>query len=280
MKHRLLASLGSAILLAACATGPGSGWGEITGEISTGFEPPAERLTDDGRLKTDNSYRIRIDTLEVELGDVQLLASEGAVAAADDVEFDPADPPPGYSNCHAGHCHAEDGSLPTYEEIRQRLSGADSVTERTLVTLPTPELKIGSRQVVSVDESHCEPSCLIDDMVTIDTAALPVGHLHLTGVVESIVDSENFPEAVGFEVEVHIDTSLRETLALSFDPDSLPVAELGGHFSLTPRLLDGIDWPTAMTGATLSEEALEQIRENFLESEWHVDVRWKEAIEE
>lgn len=108
------------LLLTACTFTPGQGFGELRGAtLTTAFTPGAARDLGGGAFLTNQAQQVRVDRFELELGDVSLLELQGGGA----VSFDPANPPPGYSLCHGGHCHADDGSLVDYSEIEAELAG-------------------------------------------------------------------------------------------------------------------------------------------------------------
>lgn len=85
-------------LLAGCVWGPG--------------EPFVELVQVDLQVEVDGDADARVTGARLLLQSLQ-----GGVS------FDPADPPEGYSLCHNGHCHKDDGTLPTYEQIEAELAG-------------------------------------------------------------------------------------------------------------------------------------------------------------
>lgn len=114
-------------LLSACAIDDGRGWGELELSTTGGIDVPAGRY--DTALKAYNSaddYRIQIDSFDYQITRVSLLASGGG-----SISFDPENPPPPYTNCHAGHCHRTDSdTTESFEEIEAKLNsnGAASAT--------------------------------------------------------------------------------------------------------------------------------------------------------
>lgn len=129
-------SLWLCIALAGCAWQAGQPWGIADASVRLRSSVPADRLTGDGRIRTASEYLWKIDSLHVELDGAQLLLA----ADAGSVDFDPAKPPAGYSNCHGGHCHAADGRLVDYADIQAELLGSASgaaVVDLGLVATPT-----------------------------------------------------------------------------------------------------------------------------------------------
>ena len=94
------------LLLLGCAFGPGHGFGEIAAaDLAVAFEPGEARDLGDGWVLANTGDRFTLDTLVFTVESLDLLALEGGGSAT----FDPANPPAGYSLCHGGHCHADDG---------------------------------------------------------------------------------------------------------------------------------------------------------------------------
>lgn len=119
MRARLALSL-VVLSLGGCLA-EGSPWGSVT--LSMRLElPVGDGATDaEGRLITPRGFALDIDSLVVEPTDLRLaLAPPGDSVAG----FDPADPPPGYSLCHNGHCHHDDGRLVDYEDIAAEIAAA------------------------------------------------------------------------------------------------------------------------------------------------------------
>ena len=119
----------------SCAFDDGDPWARASFELSLGFEPGAARLDDEGRLVTPGDWAIALETPIAHVDSVTLtMAGEAGT-----LSFDPAEPPPGYSLCHNGHCHADDGRLVDYEDIELELATACPVpvgTELYWTALP------------------------------------------------------------------------------------------------------------------------------------------------
>ncbi len=112
--------LAAALTLASigCVDGPGHGSGLLQLRLSVVFDLPAERLDAEGRWQTAHGYALALTSLEWTPAAIAVLGAEAV-----SLPFDPAKPPDGYANCHNGHCHKADGSLPTYAEIAAELGG-------------------------------------------------------------------------------------------------------------------------------------------------------------
>ncbi|MBQ9396593.1 MAG: hypothetical protein IJU23_13900 [Proteobacteria bacterium] len=122
----------STILAAAFAsacTENGKAMAHATFHIDTALVTDAG--TETGSTYTaQNGDQIRIDSLEVEVESIALVAAGNG--SSGDVEFDPANPPAPFTNCHGDHCHStESDATYTFDEIRQIL--ADKASGKTSV---------------------------------------------------------------------------------------------------------------------------------------------------
>jgi hypothetical protein len=117
VKFSLLALLP---LVFGCAFDAGHGFATVEAASLEGrFEPgPARRI--EGGFLTDLGYAVALEQLTLEVDELGLdsLTTAGAGGT-----FDPAHPPPGYTLCHGGHCHADDGSLVSYAEVEAEIAG-------------------------------------------------------------------------------------------------------------------------------------------------------------
>ncbi len=107
------------LLLAACTTGPGAPFATLEGaELALDLHPTEARDLGD-RTLTNEGWEIEVHGIELAIASIHVDDLQGAVG----VEFDPANPPAGYSLCHGGHCHADSGALVAYAEIEAELAG-------------------------------------------------------------------------------------------------------------------------------------------------------------
>lgn len=135
----LLGCLAVAIvaLSPSCAWQPGQPWGELRVRLASQWQVPSDRQLADGRFRTASEYLWKLEEAEVTWHALDaIVAPEGAALA-----FDPAKPPAGYSTCHGGHCHADDGRLVDYADIQaELLGGAGGSTTVTLAVDATQAL--------------------------------------------------------------------------------------------------------------------------------------------
>lgn len=117
--QRLLRLLPFLLLGAAagCTFARGDWFAEVDAVLDTALVMPPSRDAGDGWHKLDTDYQVRFDQVELGIATIDLVDFAGGAGG-----FDPANPPPGYSNCHNGHCHHTSGALVTYEEIEAELA--------------------------------------------------------------------------------------------------------------------------------------------------------------
>lgn len=215
---------------AGCAAGDGTAWGVWYPELST-VHDAATRETDDGAVRTVLQYHVSVDELSLELAEVQLLgAAEGASAG-----FDPASPPEGYSLCHAGHCHADDGTLVDYADIEQELLGgssggavASSVVDASAPLDTTPTVVPGG---------SCADGCMLERGALASVAVRVVrADLRLT-----VTDPEvgRLGEPVEFVASVPLDATVAAALSARVG-DAAPHLYTALTLTLAPTWLDDL----------------------------------------
>jgi hypothetical protein len=237
-------------LVAGGALAPGCAWdvGEpfarLTARIEARLEVPADRDLGDGWQMLATSYQIAIDTLVVEAGAVALGdAGDGAGV------FDPANPPPGYSLCHNGHCHAEDGSLVPYEDIAAELGGG-GVT--TVTRLPVGVLDL----VASVARGlECTPSCDLP-RANIVVATLDVTRVQASGRVRDGGSPPRFGGERAWALDLAFAADqpvvLSSPLDLPADRAHDPGVTLDLTLALTSRVFDAVAWAELDAEASLA----------------------------
>ncbi len=226
--------------LAGCATGPGTGFATLRDlSLDAAFDPGAARDLGDGRFLTDQGYAVRWTALSADVDRLALQELQGGGAA-----FDPAEPPPGYTLCHGGHCHAEDGRLVDYADVEAELAGdAASFDDVVWVEVgrvdlldpgaaapgaiaPSPELPAARLTRVALRGVHVdaafEASAAPDDPDTwSDAAALDV---EITAGFELVVD-RHAPERVAVAVGWVPDGTLLDGQDLSAGVDPALLAD-------------------------------------------------------
>ncbi len=229
----LLPALAAALLLSGCAFGPGEPYAVLAPSLDARLVTAPGRDAGDGWQRLSSDYQVRFTALRLETTAITLL--DGGPPT--ELSFNPAQPPPGYSLCHAGHCHKDDGTLPTYEEIEAEISGRD-VAPNALAELPTGPLDLLAGASLALS---CEPGCELG-AARIARASLPVTKLLVEGTIR---DGRAEPRLEG-EVPLRFEAAANPLLTLSWTLDvpadrrEPPHVDLRLDLHLTAALLDGI----------------------------------------
>ncbi|MCP3101343.1 hypothetical protein LZ198_20935 [Myxococcus sp. K15C18031901] len=151
MKTRLLLPL---MLLSGCALDSGEGFAVLEPTVQARYAPTQDRQTGDGFQRLSSDFQVRLDNAALGVSHVELL---GGAGTSGPTTFDPANPPPGYSLCHNGHCHRSDGALVDYADIEAELNGGGGSGASLVAALHVDgELDLVSSEPVAVE---CEPDC-------------------------------------------------------------------------------------------------------------------------
>jgi len=257
---RLLLFLPS-LLLAGCTFTPGSGFTTLSGaSLGADFRPAARGDAESG-VFTDLGYTVTIDAFELELGDAELLELQGGAGGL----FDPADPPAGYSLCHNGHCHHDDGRLVSYAEIEAELAGGSAAFVPIVTLLSSGDYELLSGTAVATEVL---PSVELP-MADMSQLQLDVPWIALEGTVSG------GPEVAGLDAPIDLVVDLDPvapfTAGVDFvvGRDTEPSIELAVQLSIDGTLFDGIDFATASGGDDLvltqqTELAAADLVENLL----------------
>lgn len=204
----------TASLATGCALDAGQPYGALEARVEATVVTPPGRDAGDGWQRAGDEFEIRIDELVIEGHHIELIDVGDAALA-----FDPANPPPGYSACHDGHCHSEEtGGLVSYEEISAELAGGGGQT--VVAALPVGLLDLHSGVTRSLD---CEPSCDLPRS-HIGQAILEVESMRASGLVRDSRELPRLPGQVEWSVEIDeeiavFDHDIDVVLDRSSDPD-------------------------------------------------------------
>lgn len=274
-----LASLLLALALsasAACTFAPGDWFAELDPFLDAAFVPLADRDAGAGWQRLDTDYQALVSTASITIERIDLLDAGGASVA-----FDPANPPPGYSLCHNGHCHHESGRLVPYEEIEAELGGAGGPV--AVLGLPVGTIDLDAGFSAPLD---CVPHCGLP-LSDIRVARARLERLVLEGRIRDGRASPRIAETT-FRVELLLEGAgdsadpaavLDAPIALPVDRRHDPEVDLALFLLPTVALFDGIDFAAlATSGGHLdfalpgNEGARAQVRANLLETtfEGHV----------
>jgi hypothetical protein len=267
-RARLLLLFAALVAGAGCTFEPGRWFGVLRPSLTAGWRLPADRDAGEGWQRLSNDYQVKASSATIELGDVPLLAVAGGGGA---VRFDPASPPPGYSLCHNGHCHAADGRLVPYAEIEAELAGGrGGAGLTTAVTLRAPGVL--DLLAASVRTLSCNPACNLD-RTRILRASATVGTLSIEGTVR---DGRQPPRIAEMPFRWRLTgggdagpapPTLEAELDLPIDGKHPPLVDLGLRVELSPAVFDGVDFGALppVAGALDLAPAEDRLRANLAE---------------
>ena len=242
-------------LLGGCAFSDGEPWGEVRFALTAALDESGRAV--DGGYETSNDYVVRVESFEIEFQDVSVSAASAAAA-----DFDPADPPAGYSLCHNGHCHSDDGQLVDYDEIAIELAGASSEGGTTLQAIAT--VVALSEEELALPLGVCSNACRLErvrlGLVSLRATGVSL-RLHVTD--RRLGDAQRIPDE-GVTIELSSDDLLEWSSPLSerVDGRADPLIELAVDFRVPVTVFDGLDWsadeaPPELFTNLLDDAALE-----------------------
>jgi hypothetical protein len=272
--HLLLAT---ALATGGCASGPGGPFATVDGVIASEYAVPLDRALPDGWAKLATDYQLRITSARIGVVDAELRARTGG-GGGSGATFDPANPPPGYSLCHAGHCHRDDGALVPYEDIQAELD-AGGPTLNTIVRFP-----VGAElQALPGEERplQCEGSCDLG-LITLTEIRSTVSLLSLEGLVRDL----RAPPRISGEVPFVLFADravLRTGVRILADRSHPPHIALRIRVEPSPEHFDALDWGALARSAGVinfslpaNEESLDEVVDAFASSAMAVDVQRSE----
>jgi hypothetical protein len=233
--------------LAGCTFQDGEYFAQIRPQLSVTFVAREDRVIDARWQKLASGYEVRLEKASLQVESVQLLAAgAGATAAA----FDPARPPAGYSLCHNGHCHADDGRLVPYEEIAAATGSGGGAGPRPVLSFAVGEAfdllleSPGFRPLPCPATTECAVG-----RVHISQVKLTVSALRLEGQVRSSEGAALAGDQGHFVIDLTAApekplVSLQTTLDLPADNRHPPQVDLLVALGIGAEVLDGLAWPT------------------------------------
>lgn len=239
----LLSCLG----LGGCAWEPGQGFAVVEPTVRAAYAPLADRAAPDGYQQLSSNYQLRVDAASMRLSGIELIAIAGGSGGG----FNPANPPPGYSLCHGGHCHRDDGALIPYEQIAAEMGGGGGSS--TVATLPVAEpLNLLAPKTHAVE---CTPDCALPQ-ANVSRGRWGIEELRIEGTVRDTRVSPRIPGERRFRWVLAPDTDsdapaavLDGAVDLPSDRSTPPRAKLDLKLVLTARLFDAVDWSTLDVGS-------------------------------
>jgi hypothetical protein len=264
-RRRLLPLLACVVALpmalASCTFVPGSGFATVShAEVVAAFHPGDRGTAADGVL-TDLGYLVQVDLFELELEQAVLLELTGGAHGA----FDPADPPPGYSSCHGGHCHAADGSLVSYAEIEVELAG-DAAALTPVVTLGVEAIA----DLLTGEPLHAEVGPSVElPMVELRQLEVEAHRLVLEATVSGGPEGGELAAPVALRVDLEGHLRFGGGVDLDVDRDSAPELDLIVELPIDGALFDHLDWSALATDGAIEltdpeDEAATELIEHLL----------------
>ncbi|MCB9741415.1 MAG: hypothetical protein H6741_29930 [Alphaproteobacteria bacterium] len=211
------------LALAACTFSPGAEGFTTIEEASLSGRLDVE----DASWVTDLGAVVTLETATLSLGDLSMQALSGGA-----VDFDPANPPEGYTLCHGGHCHTTDGDLVDYVDIIQELSGGQASFEEVAAFEGEHVLDLLSDEALPLSTST--PHLPITEITRVEGAWLEPGLL-LEGTVGD--GDESVPLTITLTPEV----ALAGGLSLPVDRAQAARVAVDLSVELPATLLDGVD---------------------------------------
>jgi hypothetical protein len=244
-----------AMALAGCTFDAGNWFGTLAGSLTAAYVPKPERDAGGGWQRLASDYQVRVTSAAVAVQETQLLGGQNVGSLG----FDPAKPPPGYTLCHNGHCHATDGRLVSYEDISAELAmrqGGGGL--QAVVTLSGA----GSLDLLAPSERPlaCQPSCNLE-RTQITRVVVTIETLVLDGVAR---DGRSPPRFAG-ERPFHFQRASGEggapstvsvALDLPIDRKHAPRVRLALSLEATAAVLDAIDFASPIPEGRLGEVSL------------------------
>jgi hypothetical protein len=234
----LLLAVASLLAALSGCLGNGLPWGQLTASMAVSFSPSEGRLDPQGRLKTTANYAVDIDQITIGFDALSVvLAAQGAA------NFDPANPPEGYSLCHNGHCHSDRGALVDYEDIALEMA-AGSGGARVTVALD-PERKVLTPTPVEIGITPCDPSPCEIPLGELAGLEVKVATLTISGTAYDTLTGDAArltDEGYTFDVTVPVTTTLTTQLEGSVGPGESVRLNLAATFEFPSAVFDDIDF--------------------------------------
>ncbi len=248
MRTRLLLPL---LLLSGCALEPGESFAVLEPTVRADYTPVASRDAGNGFQRLASDFQVRLDGAALGVTHIDLV---GGATGGGPTTFNPANPPPGYTNCHNGHCHRNDGALVDYEDIQAELDGGGGAAESTVASL-----HVDADLDLLVEETltpECEPSCELP-RTNVSRYQWDVASVRMEGAVRDGRATPRFTGERPFRVTLTTEgtgdagrpvLALRGSVAIPADREHKPRVKLAMSLSLTPTLFDALDWAATTPG--------------------------------
>jgi hypothetical protein len=270
-------ALGGLVVTGGCTFSDGEPYGVVSASFDASYELRDDRDVGDGTWqKLVNEMEVRVDEARLTVEVVELV---GAGSEIGSLTFDPANPPPGYSLCHNGHCHSDSGDLVDYEDIQAELAAGEGGTASTALVLQggTDDLLDGAPLSLACGD------CLLD-RGRLSLVRLSASYLVVSGVIRDGLDEPRFDGSRSFEAAVSLSPNseadgavgvIEHAVSVPLDDENPSQVTLALNLTTSASLLDGID-PEMVAAASVETVAIDDvstIRSAFSELELDVRVR-------
>jgi hypothetical protein len=232
------------LLATGCALDAGEGFAVLQPSVQAAYTSPASREVGDGYQRLSSDFQVRLTTVKMRLERIDLL---GSASGGGPTSFDPANPPPGYTICHNGHCDREDGAQVPYEEVEAELGGGGAAAS-TVATLPVGELDL---LIPAPRSLECQPDCELPS-TTVSNGRWTLTALLLEGNVRDSRATPRFAGERRFQLELNSASAQTEPVAvltgaldIPSDRAHAPRVVLDLTLELTPAIFDPVDWAGA-----------------------------------
>lgn len=272
--------LSGLLAVSGCTFTAGDWFANLRPSFEAQYALRADRDVGGGWQKLNTLYQARMTRALVTVESVQLQDLGGDGSA---VGFDPANPPPGYSLCHNGHCHHDDGRLVPYAEIAAEIAGGGTSAVRTVVSFP-----VGEEDLLAPmrRELPCEPGCGIEE-AHIRRVRATLTRVVFEGFVRDGRSPARFEGEVAWKWEIALaaGTGLPPSIVdseidLPADAAHPPDVTLELTLQTSARLLDDIEWASLTRennaidlAAALNVAARDQLQKNVAESELETNIK-------
>jgi hypothetical protein len=226
-----------------CTWGEGEGFATLRGaEVSARIERDSQASFE---LETELGYAVLLELAELQLDELILEQSTGEGGEA---HFDPANPPDGYSLCHGGHCHSDDGRLVDYAEIERELATSGAAFA-PLVRLPA-DARFDLLTGVAQELGDVQPSRELP-RAEIARVTLRASALRMRGTVRG-GPANALPDAVPLSVELALSAPFRADVHADIDRDTPEHLHAGVELVVPHGLFDAVDFAAMVQDGSVS----------------------------
>lgn len=229
------------LAFSACAFVPGQPFANFDVSFGLSIDRPDGRVLDAGFERSLGSHDVKLDMVTLE--DIRVDLFSAAVSSAS-TSFDPANPPPGYTLCHNGHCHASDGSLVDYEDIEAELAAASGGGLSAVGGFSVGRVAIG--------DDPAAGSCATDrcdgQFGSVRTILVEAGSVNLSG---SVRDRDTMDETP-FSLSMNPDREIWDlSTAIDMNREMEPNIRVDLAAIVDVGMFDDVDWTEFVGGGSL-----------------------------